>query len=146
MNDEDSAPEVRRAPTPPMPVPLTPAQAAQSAAERKNLVKVLATDDGRAVIWRILEFCSPYAANDKTTDYLRGVQEGERRIGLRIITLIESADTLGYAKLIEDDAERQAHIEKIETAIRLGEQQRMAERESKVGYWERLRRRILPSR
>ncbi len=151
MIDEDRSPEPSRGapPTRPMPVPLTPAQAAMSAANRKrdrehnHLVEVLATDDGRALIWRILEQCNPYAMNDKGTEYQRGVQEGQRRIGNWIITLIESADTLGYANLIIDDAQRQAKIRDVERAIQMGEQAKINEIESRMTYWDRFRRYIL---
>ncbi len=126
-----------------------PVQPGKTAADRKRdrehnqLVEVLATPHGRAVIWRILEQCNPYAANDKGTEYQRGVQEGQRRIGNWVITLIEGADRLGYAKMIEDDANRQAHIDAVELAISIGEEQIKAAAEAKMGYWERFRRRIL---
>lgn len=139
---EPSAPAPRRAPPRPVQPGKTKADRARDR-EHNQLVEVLATPHGRAVIWRFLEFCSPYAANDKGTEYQRGVQEGQRRIGLRIITLIENADHLGYAKMIEDDANRQAHIDAIELAIAVGEEQTKAAAEAKMGYWERFRRRIL---
>lgn len=151
MSDlEDVAPEPSRAaPTALRPAPARPVQAGKTKADRKRdrehnqLVEVLATPHGRAVVWRFLEFCNPYAANDKGTEYQRGVQEGQRRIGLRIITLIESADRLGYAKMIEDDANRQAHIDALELAIEIGEQQTKDAAEAKMGYWERFRRKVL---
>ncbi len=144
--EEDVAPEPS---APSRPPPRRPVQVGKTAADRKRdrehnqLVEVLSTADGRALLWRILEHCNPYAANDKGTEYQRGVQEGQRRIGNWIITLIESADRLGYAKLIEDDANRQAHIDAIEQAILIGEQQTKAAEAEKMGYWERFRRSIL---
>ncbi len=81
--------------------------------------------------------------NDKGTEYQRGVQEGQRRIGNWIITLIESADTLGYANLIIDDAQRQAKIRDVERAIQMGEQAKINEIESRMTYWDRFRRYIL---
>ncbi len=148
MNDEDIAPEPSRVAVA-RPQPKRPVQPGKTPADRKrdrehnHLVEVLATADGRALLWRILEHCNPYAANDRGTEYQRGVQEGQRRIGNWVITLIESADRLGYAKLIEDDANRQAHIDAIEQAIAIGEQQSKAAEAAKMGYWERFRRSIL---
>lgn len=152
---EDHSPDVRVAPSGPPPIPQTLAPAARvevSAKERRqqrehnHLVNVLATEDGRALVWRILDHCKPYTANDKPGEYQRGIQEGERRVALWLLALIDDVDSFGYAKLIEDNAQRQGRIDALEHAIARNEQVQAAAEESKLGYWDRFVRHIIPSR
>lgn len=147
MIAEDASPEVRG--TPP-PAPLAPAVRETSAKERReqrehnHLVNVLATEDGRALIWRILDHCRPYNANAQTSEYLRGIQEGERRVALWLLTLIDGVDSFGYAKMIEDNVQREQRVAATEQAIEHAGEKQRADDEANLTYWDRFRRYILP--
>lgn len=74
--------------------------------EHNELVEVLNTTDGRAVIGRILDRCKPYHANTEPDAFRQGIREGQRQIGAWLIGALTKVDPVGYAKLLEDRAQR----------------------------------------
>ena len=56
--------------------------------EVEDLKGTMATSNGRAVIWRILEFCGVHRASFEGDANHTFVREGERKVGQRIYQMI----------------------------------------------------------
>ena len=111
--------------------------------ERNELLEVINTDAGRALVWRILGHCHPLDANKGDNEFRRGIAEGERRIGIWLTEVIENADVAGMAKLMVDAGVRAGQIEQQELAIEYNRKQAEEAAKAKMGQWERAKRYIL---
>jgi hypothetical protein len=127
---EDSAPTGAQAPEDMKPGPATTKR--MTARERKDqrehneLVAVLNSEEGRAVIGRILDRCKPYTPNTEADAFRQGIREGQRQIGTWLIGAITRVDPVGYSKLLEDRAQR---LEKARTEEALISEREDLERE-----------------
>jgi hypothetical protein len=111
--------------------------------DREDLIAVLNTPSGQAVFWRILEHAHPYEANRAEDEFRRGIQEGERRIALWLIALIEDADAAGLAKMMAEAGVRAAKRAQDDAAIAAAQNQAQAEADARMSIWERSRRLIM---
>ncbi len=84
----------------------------QKQRERAELVAVLKTDAGQAVVMRLLGFCNPY----KTTEGDLAA-EGRRQVGIFLIKAIDDADPEMYPVLLQEHLERQRRHAATEAAI-----------------------------
>jgi hypothetical protein len=80
--------------------------------EYNELSKVLSTDEGQAVILRILEQCHVYAEN-----HLSDEAQGRRILGVRLIKEICALSPDSYPNLLINHAKRQQRIKDADDAI-----------------------------
>lgn len=92
--------------------------------EHNDLITVLNTEEGRAVLMRILNRCNPYKPNTEPDAFRQGIREGQRQIGTWLIATVTRADPVGYSKLLEDNAQRLQKIANDESLIAENEQKK----------------------
>jgi len=68
-----------------------------------NVVSVMATPQGKDVIWEILSLCGIYD-NQFTGNSGTFFNEGRRSVGLDIVQMINDADPTSYARLLLERA------------------------------------------
>lgn len=106
----------------------------QEQREHNELVAVLNTPEGQAVLLRILDRCKPYHPNNEADAFRQGIREGQRQIGTWLIGIVTKVDPVGYAKLLEQRAQRLERI-RSEEAI-MADQERVTENAEKP-LWQR---------
>jgi hypothetical protein len=70
------------------------------------LTTVLASYEGRAVIWRLISECGVFSSSF-TGDVSTYFYEGKRSIGLDIISMIEAVDPHSMAKIRDEAVQRE---------------------------------------
>lgn len=88
--------------------------------EHNDLLTVLATPEGRAVVMRILSYANPYASTIRVInghDEVSPVAEGRRDVGLFIVDVITKADPARYARLTLEHLEHKRRMEAEDAAI-----------------------------
>lgn len=85
--------------------------------ERNDLASVLTTDQGQALMWRILERCGVYHGTFSASHASASFNEGRRDIALWLLKEMESIDPSLYAHLILSQVKRQAQMNDIELGI-----------------------------
>lgn len=87
-------------------------QAAERAHERERnaLASVLSTDEGQAVILRILDHCRPYQSTISSEPSQAGFAEGRRSVGLWLISALGSIDAEVYPNLLLAHVKRQRQL------------------------------------
>ncbi len=89
----------------------------QKETERNDLLTVLQSEQGIAVIMRILAHCAPYQPVPMGEHGQAGVMEGRRRVGLWLISQIQSVDPELYPRLLLSHLKRQRDSHSLEAAI-----------------------------
>ncbi len=84
----------------------------QQQREHNELIAVLKTEAGQAVVMRLLGFCGVYR-----TTLGDEAAEGRRQVGLQLIDAISKADPELYPVLLQEHLERQRRHKAAEAAI-----------------------------
>lgn len=85
--------------------------------ERNALASVLSTDEGQAVILRILDHCRPYQSTISSEPSQSGFAEGRRSVGLWLISALGSVDPEVYPNLLLTHVKRQRDLHSLEAGI-----------------------------
>lgn len=67
-----------------------------------DLKKLLATKEGRKVLWELLDWCNLIGSSFRQNPIDMAYLEGQRSIGQKLFRNIEAADDNGYLKLLEE--------------------------------------------
>lgn len=100
--------------------PLTKQEVASKVFQRKKnreadeLSAVLATDEGQAVVMRILDGCGIYE-----DAILTEAQQGQRKVGIRLIRAISALSPDSYPNLLLNHSKRQLRYRAEEDAIEM---------------------------
>jgi hypothetical protein len=78
----------------------------QEKARLEDMADVISTDQGKRVIWGILEICGVSSKNMNITPELMARQEGARSVGLDIQTWATMSAPHHVMKMIQDNAEK----------------------------------------
>ncbi len=94
-------------------------------ARKNDLLQVLKVPEGRRLIYHILELCGPYRASFCGSDSaLAAFKEGQRDIGLELLSLINLADPAIYLQMqrehLSDQKSKESAREKLMEEINNG--------------------------
>lgn len=70
--------------------------------EREEMRNTLASPDGRAVVWRILEQCGIYRSSFQGEALTMAFNEGKRQIGLWLLSELQQANPGAYLAMQRD--------------------------------------------
>ena len=73
--------------------------------EIDDMLFVLASEQGRRVMWRILQMCGTFECSFHPSAAI-SFQEGQRNIGLRILLMVDEADVEAYPKMMVEEAKK----------------------------------------
>ena len=78
----------------------------QERARLEDMADVISTDQGKRVIWGILEICGVSSKNMNITPELMARQEGARAVGLDVQTWATMSAPHHVMKMIQDNGEK----------------------------------------
>lgn len=77
---------------------------------------MLGSEQGRTVLWHILESCGIYSSTMPTDSLTMAFRNGQRNVGLVIVSSLENATPAGYAKLLQLVREQETEDASVERA------------------------------
>lgn len=87
----------------------------------EDMADVISTDQGKRVIWEIMESCGVGAKNMHVDPQAMARQEGARSVGLDLQTWATMSAPLHMMKMVQDNAEKIGLLEQEEEDDSAGE-------------------------
>ena len=75
--------------------------------DSQDIAAVFSTREGRRFVARLLQYCGIYRSNWDANQHYMAFREGERAVGLAVLSWVQKADETAMSKLFEADMERE---------------------------------------
>lgn len=93
--------------------------------EQKQLQEIMAFKRGRAFVYRLLETCGIYRSSFASEALAMAFREGERNVGLRLLSEVTEVSPEKYHTMLKEAREREV----------IDEQRDANDRDELTGHW-----------